>query len=226
MRALTVKHAQIYLTTLLFFLGMLGVIQLRSQEQSLIAKLARSTDQAGLISNIIDSNIALRQEVVSLTQQVSRYESSPREDKLEALVADLNSIKSLNGLAEVAGPGVELIVGGRARVMDIQDLVNELRNAGAEAIEINGNRLVAGSVIVNTAEQGIQVEGHKLDLPYTFKAIGDPDALERALVRKGGLVQLLRFRYPETEIRVEKKSRLLLSIYSGGYGFRYASPGK
>jgi len=88
-------------------------------------------------------------------------------------------------------------------VLELQDLVNELRDATAEAVAVNGMRVVARSAIVEREEDGrILVDGQPLNRPYRLQAIGDPDTLAPALERKGGLIALLEARDPPLQVRV------------------------
>jgi uncharacterized protein YlxW (UPF0749 family) len=69
--------------------------------------------------------------------------------------------------------------------------VNELRNASAEAVAVNGVRVVARSAIVGANDGRIAIDRQALSPPFTLEAIGDPDTLVGALERKGGLIALL-----------------------------------
>jgi len=214
--------APLFLTAVLFLVGALVVMQLRAK--GLEATLARSAaDQAQLIGNLIDSNQQLRQELDSLRSQIAIYQSDSEQQQLEAMVADLNRMKMINGLTEVVGEGVEVAVGGGIRATDLNDVLNELRNAGAEAIAINRNRVVASSVVSDYGNI-LGLGGIPLTSPYILEAIGGKDTLERALERKGGLLELLRYSYPSLEISVTKKDQLLIPVYQGSYAFSYAQP--
>lgn len=204
--------------------GLLGVTQFRTQTNIAKAIQAESpVNQAQAVSNLLEANAALDREVRNLQEQVVKYSQGWDRSGLEALVADLNRLKVLNGLVEVWGPGVEVAVGGHIRPEEAHDIINELRNAGAEALALNSQRLVAASV-VSRGQDGLLVDATPLPPPYVFQAIGDGQTMEVALERKGGIVPLLRYTYPELKITTARVSRMVLPIYQGRYVYRFARP--
>lgn len=202
--------------------GILGVTQFRTQDNILKAlQTENPINQAQAISNLLEANAALVREVRSLEAQLDKYSQGLERSGLEALVADLNRLKVLNGLVEVWGPGVEVSVGGRLLAEEVHDIINELRNAGAEAMSINGQRLVASS-IVNQDRGDLVVDGTTLTPPYVFQSIGDIQTMEVALERKGGIIPLLRHTYPDSRITVIRVTRMILPVYQGRYVYRFA----
>lgn len=206
--------------------GVLAVTQFRTQSN--IAKALQSespVNQTQAISNLLEANAALDQEVRSLEQQLAKYSQGLDKSGLETLVADLNRLKVVNGLVEVWGPGVEVSVEGRLQAEEAHDIINELRNAGAEALSLNGQRLVAASNVSQAeAREGLLVDGAAQNPPYVFGAIGDVQTMEVALERKGGIIPLLRYAYRESKISVLRVNRMVLPIYQGGYVYRFARP--
>jgi uncharacterized protein YlxW (UPF0749 family) len=216
------RTAQITLTVVSFLLGLLLVTQFYTQRNlASVAQTQSTADQAMIISGLVEGNAALRQEVVALESEAANYDLTSGEANLESMVSELNKLRILNGLVEVAGPGVEIRISGSLTALDLQDLMNEVRNAGAEALALNGFRLVARSVVVGT-NGSIRVDENRLTPPYRLQAIGDAQALERALIRKGGLIALLEFAYPDASITVVRQDRMVLQLYQGQYEFRYA----
>ena len=120
------------------------------------------------------------------------------------MVKDLQNLRMANGEVEVVGPGVSVFADGNLTVFELQDLVNELRNAGAEAIAVNGVRVVARSAIVADEQDRITIDRQLLSRPYRLEAIGEPDTLLHALERKGGLIALLQARDSQLTISVVK----------------------
>jgi uncharacterized protein YlxW (UPF0749 family) len=180
--------------------------------------------EAVLLSELVGANIELRAEVKALQTHRESYANEDRRAVMEGLVAELNSVRVVNGLVEVSGPGVELLVDGPLSALDIQDLINELRNSGAEAIALNGHRLVARSVLTVNARGRISTDGQSVDRPYRFEAIGDPDTIEPALLRPGGLVSVLDRTYPNLIVTSMPRARLVLGIYRYQAPLEYARP--
>lgn len=204
--------------------GLLGVTQFRTQADITKALQTESpVNQAASVSNLLEANAALAREVQSLEQQRNQYTSSVDRSGLEALVADVNRLRVANGLIEVWGPGVEVSVAANILPEEAQDIINELRNAGAEGMAISGQRLVANSVITR-AQAGLMVGTAPVEAPYVFQAIGDSQTMEVALERKGGIIPLLRFTYPDSRISVMRVQRMVLPVYQGRYEYRFARP--
>lgn len=224
--SISTGRGRLYLTVACLLLGVLLVVQFRTQ-----AKIARSvsadsaSSQAAMMVNLYDSNLALRKEVAALTTQLEEHERSLDKSDLNAMVEDLNELRIANGLSEVKGPGVEVVVVASLRAEDLLDLINELRNAGAEAIGVNGQRVVAQTA-VSSLPDGLLLNGTEIQPPYTLVAIGSSDTLEKALLRKGGLVSYLQTAYPDGKVSVSRKTDIVLPVYKAGYEWKFAQPAK
>jgi len=219
------RSAQLLLTIVCFILGLLLVAQFRTQRMTSRPLLsASSADQLAMISSLVENNARLREEMEALEEQLSEYQQATGRAMLGALVQELNKIRIINGLVEVSGAGVEVTIDGPIGVVDIQDLINELRNAGAEALTINGERLTLYSVIASTEDGVMIVNGMKPSRPYILQAIGQPETLETALLRRGGLIATLERNYDGLAVSVIKRERMVLPVYKGAIEFVYASP--
>jgi uncharacterized protein YlxW (UPF0749 family) len=159
-----------------------------------------------------------------------RQNSSGGKSNLESLTRDLENLRMANGEVEVTGPGATLLVDGDVTLFELQDLVNELRNASAEAIAVNGVRVVTRSAIVVDQDGRITVDRQPLSRPYRLEAIGDPDTLVPALERKGGLIALLRAGDVGLTIEVTRQDAedradwITLPRTAVGFGWEYAQP--
>lgn len=219
--------AQLSLTIVCFVLGLLLVAQFRTQRIAGDSLLSTSNaDQLAIIGSLVENNARLREEMEALEEQLNEYQQAAGRTVLETLVEELNKIKIINGLAEVSGPGVEISLDGPIGVLDLQDLINELRNAGAEALTINGERLTLYSVIVSAEDGTMTINGMKLLRPYILQAIGHPETMETALLRRGGLIATLERNYEGLSVSVTKRERMVLPVYKGVIEFAYASPVK
>jgi len=224
------RSAQISLTLAFLVFGALLMIQFRTQGKIAKAQLAESAaDQTAIISNLYDANLELRNEVEKLSAQQQEYQRSLDQGDLTDMAADVNRLRVSTGLSEVTGPGIELLVVAEIRPPQLQDLINdlinELRNAGAEAIAVNGERIVVNSAVTTYKGKAV-INGTLVDSPLVFRAIGHPDTLDRALGRKGGMVSYLRNTYPDAEITLTKQSSLTLPMYRGTPKLQNAVPVK
>ena len=136
---------------------------------------------------------------------------------------ELNKINSLLGLTELTGEGVVITVEDSATASindenlsnelvhntDIIELVNELKNAGAEAISINGQRIISTSYI-NCVGSVITVNGEKLNSPFVISAIGNRASLS-SITRPGSYIELME--EDGITVKVEKVSSVTIPKY-------------
>jgi len=96
--------------------------------------------------------------------------------------------------------------------IDLLALVNELNNAGAEAIEINGQRIVNTSAI--TCEGNvIKINGEKIGSPFTIKAIGSQGLLYGQITRIGSYIDLMKSE--GVIVNVKKEDDITINKYTG-----------
>jgi uncharacterized protein YlxW (UPF0749 family) len=219
------RSAQLSLTIVCFFLGLLLVAQFRTRQMTDSSLLfASSADQLLIIGSLVENNTRLREEMETLEEQLSEYKQTAGRAVLETLVEEVNNVRIINGLVEVSGAGVEVSLDGPIGVLDVQDLINELRNAGAESLTINGERLTLYSAIAGAEDGGMTLNGVRLSRPYVLQAIGQPETMETALLRSGGLIATLERNYEGLVVSVIKRERMVLPVYRGDIEFVYASP--
>jgi len=221
------RASQISITLVAFLMGFLVMAQFATQQRMDSKRAAASgADGALLISNLVEGNARLRQEIGELNAQMSSYRSATDQTRAQAMQDELERLEMLNGAVEVAGPGAQVTLEGPVTVLDLHDLLNELRNAGAEAIALNGQRVVASSVIAPMAEGGIAVDGAVARHPYTFAAIGDPATLESALLRPGGLLAVFANSREGLRVSVQRREHLVAPAHTPIGNFQYAVPVK
>src|SRR5205085_12333104 len=131
-------------------IGALVVTQYRNQQVARADVPPSESDQAAYISQLYESTTQLQQQADELDKEVRQYQSSNATGKsnLDAMVRDLQNLRMANGEVEANGPGVTVQVEGNLTVFELEDLINELRNASAEAIAVNDVRVVTRSSIV------------------------------------------------------------------------------
>ena len=173
-----------------------------------------------------------RLQEVEAELEGTRKEVSSNDEGLKTLEEKIKKINTLLGLTDVTGPGVTITVTdapGTIKVLDPSDLivhntdllsiVNELKNAGAEAIEINGQRVISTSAI--TCEGNvIMVNGERVSSPFTINAIGYPELLS-TLSRAGGY--LARLEEYNIKTTIKKLEKITIPKYTGIMNFKYAS---
>jgi uncharacterized protein YlxW (UPF0749 family) len=218
-------------------LGLLLVAQLRTQVA--VREAVSRQDWAFAVADLVDSNARLREEIALLQAELDQFPegsegrtsegirgAAPTTEGnpvLQSLVDEVNYLRIVNGLVAVSGPGIEVQVSGPVSVVDLYDLTNELRNAGAEALALNGLRLAAWSALTSDG-QSVIVDGVAIPSPYYLQAIGEVNTLEAALLRPGGLVDLLNQVGKAISITVVRHDRLTLPIYDQPVQWHYARP--
>ncbi|MCL6635029.1 MAG: DUF881 domain-containing protein, partial [Peptococcaceae bacterium] len=98
-------------------------------------------------------------------------------------------------------------------------VVNDLRGAGAEAMAVNGQRILATSEI-RLAGNHIVVNMNRISPPYTVAAIGNPATLKSSLEIKGGLVEYLNDL--GITVKIQQKDKIMVPAYAGALRFEYA----
>lgn len=208
------------LMALSLVLGMLVVAQLRTQS----TLSTGNDDWEYVVADLLVSNARMRSEIESLEDEIDALRGAEGAAAiLLSLVDEANQLRVANGLVEVSGPGVQVTLNGPVSVLDLQDLMNELRNAGAEALALNDQRLIASSAIASGGEL-VTVDGQPVSPPYRLSAIGNPETMQAALLRPGGLVPLLREANEAIVVTVTESDKLTLPIYRQGLEFVYADP--
>lgn len=213
--------SRLWVAAVLLGLGVATIAQLRSQ-RNLQKTLYSEDEQVVLLGQLVDANHRLRAEISALSTQQAAYDVEQQGTVLEKLVADLNQVRLLNGAAVVAGPGIELVLDGPLNALDLQDTLNELRNAGAEAIALNGVRLTASSVFDVTSSGELRLGDQEVSRPYRLQAIGDPQTIEAALRRRGGILAVLERSYPALSTQIIQRERLVLDVSRAPATLQYA----
>ena len=161
--------------------------------------------------SLTTGNDQLLAEVADLQGQQSELTDAHDrgETTVDQLTADLARIRAWAGLTEVSGQGIAVIVRGRIGGDGVEDLVNELRNAGAEAISVDGVRIVTG-VVVAGAPGSLSVENHAIGDSFEIRAIGSPQILNGTLTRTGGVIAQIGASYPDAQLTVTPADKLTL----------------
>ena len=191
------------MTAVATLLGLLIVGQLRSQAANPGLSALTAQELTLVIANLNTRNEQLRAEVGSLERQAATLAAAhDRGDSaLDQLRADLTVLQAWAGLTAVRGPGVSILVSGEIGGEGIEDLLNELRNAGAEAISVDGVRVVPGTVVFGEPG-GLSVENTPLADGFEIRAIGSPQILTGSLTRAGGVIAQLGATYAGVTISV------------------------
>lgn len=160
-------------------LGFLMAVQVRSQARAQSYLDTQDNVTLGLlITGLSQANNRLLLARIDLAQQEDRLNAdiSGNNPSAPALQQDLGRLQVVNGAVPVHGPGVEMTIGVNLQPFELSDTTNALRELGAEAVSINGHRVIARTVFEQKNGKTL-VDGQVIAAPYTILAIGDPSAL-------------------------------------------------
>ena len=205
------RSSLIAVTLVTTLLGFLVVVQLNSQAVSGGLSALSVADLGELVANLTTRNNQLREEIRVLERQRDAVASAVRNGDTSAVQirTDLNRVLGWSGAQGVTGTGVTVDVEGALPGDAVEELINELRNAGAEAISIGDIRIVPGVVVTGPAGS-LVVTGIPLADPLELRAIGQPETLSGSLTRVGGPIAQFAARYAEVLITVNTADRLSL----------------
>ena len=197
------RSGRIAVAGVLFVLGFLVVVQLRSQAADQGLNGLSVQELTELVANLTTRNNQLRQEVQALDLQHDQLAAAVERGDTSAVQvrADLNRLLGWSGTVGVTGAGVRVSVAGPLPGDALDQLLNELRNAGAEAIAIDGTRILAGDVPTGPGG-AVLVHDTPVADPIELVAVGQPQTLAGSLTRAGGPIAQLGARYPDVVITV------------------------
>ena len=195
-------RAQLLAGLLCLLLGLAVVVQVRSNDAEDLSSL-RQSDLVGLLDDASDRSDRLEGEIADLERTREELLSSGDQRAAARDLAQerVDVLGVLAGTTAATGPGIRLVVSGPG----VDDLVllsavQELRDAGAEAIQVDDVRVVAETAFVDGPDDVVEVDGQPLEGPYTFLAIGDPQTLSSAMDFPGGVAPTVRLRGGEAVV--------------------------
>ncbi|MEU5365039.1 DUF881 domain-containing protein [Streptomyces sp. NPDC005925] len=207
------SRAQLIVALLLFGLGFGLAVQVASNSGGDSAlRGARQADLVRILDELDDRTQRLEDEKQGLEKQRDELESSSdqAEEARRQTIEKERQLGVLAGTVAAQGPGVTMTIGdtrGTVQANMLLDAVQELRAAGAEAIQVNDVRVVAGTFLTDSGG-GVSVDGNKINAPYRFKVIGKPQDLEPALNIPGGVVQTLENK--QATVTIERSSKIVV----------------
>ena len=178
-----------------------------------------------------EKNEALYKQVMEYKDEIAEYQSQVDAD--EILIKDLRNAEIVAGMVSVQGPGLMITVndGDVASNINIDEnlyvvhqddilrILNELRSAGAEALSVNDQRVLATSEI-RCAGNTVSINNTRTAAPFVIKAIGDPEQLESGIKMRGGIFDDLS---PWINIELKKVTdNIVIPAYAGKIEFKHA----
>lgn len=222
------RESRIIFSIILLILGIALALQFKStlytrtqaasntlNAEKLMEQIVSEQKQADALKASVDENLTLRENLIKA------YIDEKNDYKLSS---DWDSVKLVAGLTDVKGPGITIkLDDAPARQpdtpvnwqiihdKDIKILLNDLKKSGAQAISINGERVMPMSEQV-CAGPTILINGNRYPVPYVINAIGDPDILYESISSNERIAEMVQFKI---RVYLSKSSNILIPKFSG-----------
>ena len=201
----------IAVTVISLFLGVLAVTQIQAQEvYSRSLQLETPASLTTLIANLSERNNAIREESLDLRRRADTARDAIANGRGSLVEAErqLSQLKVFAGMSAVAGGGITVRIDGSFDERALSDLVNELRNAGAEAIAVNSVRVGPRSWFGATPERVLTVDAAPVRGPWQVRAVGSSEVMYIAMTRTGGIIGQFELIYKGTRFSVSRETAL------------------
>ncbi|MEV5147497.1 DUF881 domain-containing protein [Streptomyces sp. NPDC052727] len=206
-------RAQLIVAVLLFGLGFGLAVQVASNSDTDSAlRGARQEDLVRILDELDSRTQRLQDEKQGLEKQRQELQTSSDQaaEARRQTAEKERQLGILAGTVAAQGPGITMTIEdtkGTVQADMLLDAIQELRAAGAEAIQVNGVRVVTGTYFTDSGKS-VSVDGNKINAPYRFKVIGKPQDLEPALNIPGGVVQTLE--KEQATVTVERSDKIVV----------------
>jgi uncharacterized protein YlxW (UPF0749 family) len=178
---------------LCLLLGFAFAVQVRSTDTGAPTAGQREEDLVRILDNLNNQEDRLRQQIADQRAALDQLTSSDSQSAaaLQEARSRAQAIGVLNGTVAAQGPGLRMTIRDperRVEVADLLDVIEELRGAGAETMQIDGVRVGVSTAV--TGDPGaLALDDRPLKAPYDVVVIGSPQDLETAMNIPGGVVQ-------------------------------------
>lgn len=224
-----------YLLAIAIFFGFLITIQLKSNITSQgIVTIQRLLDMEKDVENVEIEIKNLQKSVLEAKEKLNEYEINLSESGsiYSSMVDELNKMRNYAGLEKVEGPGIIITLNDSVENLenvenpelylihdiDVLEIVNELRAAGAEAISINNERVI-GTTNIRCGGPTINIDGRRHATPFIIKAIGDPKVLEASALAPDSYIDWME--YNGISVEVGKVEHLTINGYKNELKIHY-----
>ena len=220
-----VNRSQLLAGLLCALLGFALAVQVSQTQEQQLSSL-RQSDLVRLLDDVTQRANELESRVSGLqgTRDELSSGSGQQRAALELAQRQAESQGILSGRLPAEGPGIELTItetDERLPASKLFNILEELRNAGVEVVEVNGVRLVTSSYFEETS-RGMVVDGQKISSPYRWLAIGDPSTLETALEIPGGAMASVR--NDRADPKIQQKDLITISSTREPQAPQFATP--
>ncbi len=221
-------RGQLVIALILALVGFALTLQLRQPEETRYSTL-RQSELVSMLDDVTAETRRLEGEIAQLEATRTQLESGADASEVARQQAEsrLETLEILGGTAPVQGAGIRITIHDPNNKVTTEIMLNtieELRDAGAEVLEIDDRiRLVASSWVARD-DQGLSVDGVRVGNPFTIEAIGDSSTLAEATRFRGGLVSTIEGERVGGQAQVVEVSDLVIASVVAPAEPQYARP--
>lgn len=183
---LSPTRKQLVVAVVLALVGFAAVTQVNANRADDTYAGYRQQDLIDAFSGLSATYERAAREVAGLerTREDLETNSRARRAALEQAESQAATLSILAGTVPVTGPGIRITIEdpeGQVSIDSLLDLLQEVRTAGAEAVELNDQVRVVAQTFLEVGADGIVVDGRPVAAPYVMDAIGEPRTLAGAV---------------------------------------------
>lgn len=216
------KYAYKSIVVASIILGVFISLQLKSinSENDGLTTSKKGEQLAGELKALKKEEEQLKLEIEEIKGNIDKYREIEGEATQKLIKDEINKYEVLAGYTDVKGKGITTTIESKASDLDISksivynydlllSLINKLNSAQANAISINGQRIVSDTYM-HIKEDNLYINDTVIKPPFVIKAIGNPDTLASALQIKYGIVWEIE-KYYNAKVKIEKSNELEIS---------------
>lgn len=222
-------RGQVLAGALLFVVGLAGVTQVQMKNADSAYTNARREDLVLLLDGLDADARRLQAEIAELDRTRTSLQSGADTSRVARSEAESRAaeLAILTGTVPAQGPGIRMRIAdprGLVTADLLLDAVEEMRDAGAEVIELNDRVRVVASTWFGPGPRGLLVDGVPLRPPYTVEVIGEPHALEEAAQFRGGIVSEITGPRIGGSVQITRPAQVVVESLHPSRDNQYAQP--
>ena len=224
-----VSRGQVTAAVLLAIVGFASVVQVRSNDRNDDYAGTRQEDLIQLLDSLAAASERAENEITRLEQTRASLQNDTNNNNaaLQQAREQADVLSILAGTVPSVGPGVVITVQDPTGGVGIDQMLNgleELRDAGAESIEINNSVRVIAQTSLRDGEGGVIIDGQQLAATYTIEAIGEPQTLAQALKITGGFIDEIENPPADGDVAVREAESVEVATVTAPAEPEYAEP--
>jgi uncharacterized protein YlxW (UPF0749 family) len=222
-------RGQVLAAIILFIVGVAGAMQIQINTDDDTYASARREDLIQLLDGLSTESRRLEGEIAQLEQTRSNLRSGADTQRVAREEAEkhLTELSILAGTAPAEGRGIRMRIADPKAAVDaavLLDAVEEMRDAGAEVIEVNNTIRVVGSTWFGSDPRGLVIDGKPVSRPITLEVIGEPHSLEEAARFRGGIVSEITGPKIGGQVQIDREERVVIESLHATRENQYARP--